>query len=152
MTTLQTFKTAALSLALGLGALTMAPSASNAMTIYNCTTDHLPVNILHVPSNRRYQSKTLKPNQRADWNTGRGNGFRVGINVIGPDKHFSNRGGGEIISIMTIAGNTELVSGNKCQQKSAAPQKKRTYSKLDAKDVLIGGATILIMNELLKNQ
>lgn len=114
MFTRKIIASAAVTLAVGSGALTLLPNAGQAMEIYNCTSDHLPVSITHVPSNGKYSSHSLKPGNGVRWNTGRGPGFRVGINVIGPDKHFSNRDGGEIISIMTIAGNTELVSGKRC--------------------------------------
>ena len=133
-------KPLALTAGLGLAALTTAPTTAEAIEIYNCTTDHLPVAVSHVPTGRQYESMNIAPGRGASWNTGRGGGFRVSINVIGPDKRFSGRNGGETISIVTLAGNTELVAGHQCAQSSAATSPapvQNNSSGLSAEEVLL---------------
>ena len=121
------------------------------MEIYNCTPTSLPVLVTHVPSGRSYGSKTIAPSKGAAWNTGRGPDFRVSINVIGPDKRFSRRNGGEVISIKNIAGNTELVRGRQCNDKVAQPAPNPSNG-VDAKTIIAVGAAGLLLNELLKQQ
>lgn len=152
MTTLRTALTKALVAgSVALSAVMATSTASQALVIHNCTNDRLPVAISHVPSGRKYTSHTIKPGDGVRWDTGRGKGFRVSINVIGPDKRFSNRNGGEVISIKKIAGNTELVNGHVCgsQEQASKPQMQRNQG-LDAKDLLAASALALILNELSK--
>ena len=99
--------------------VSLSATPASAMVFYNCTNDQLPVSLIHVPSGRTFSSETLASTAGMQWDMGRGKGYRVGINVIGPDKRFSNRDGGETVSIMKINGNTELVSGRKCEKQSS---------------------------------
>lgn len=143
-------KKTALSTVIALSALGAGTASSQAMQIYNCTNDSLPVVVTHVDSGRSYGSISLKPNQSANWNTGRGTGFRVSINVIGPDKHFSGRKGGEIISIKNLAGNTELVTGNQCSQPVRGSDNSQGTNGNDVAAIIAGTILGLILNEVSK--
>ena len=145
------FTTTLIAGTVAIAGLAATSSPSQAMEIYNCTNDAMPVGISHLPSGRQFKGYTLRPGEGVRWNTGGGEGFRVSVSIIGARTLISDRNGSDIISINNSAGYTELQSGAVCrrsQQVAQPPQQVQQGG--DVKALIAAGAVALFLNEVTK--
>lgn len=93
-------------------------SAANAMQIFNCTNQPIPVSVVHTPSGQHFGTATVAPRQGMNWHTGEGSGYQVGVQSAELLKQYDNRQGNEILSIAVVNGQKQLMLGHQCGQSS----------------------------------
>ncbi|MGB7205476.1 MAG: hypothetical protein WBD37_08395 [Anderseniella sp.] len=125
MTHTKTISLAVLAAFLGIAGLSATSSDAHAISIKNCTKERLNVNVKGKTG--RGGGGTAAPNGSVSVSlTSADNPVRVGINVPGPDIHFSNQKYNLTYSLIrNSAGNIRMPLGDKCPRKPVDDNKDR---------------------------
>lgn len=129
-------------------------SAANAMQIFNCTNQSIPVSVTHTPTGEHFGSADVAPGQGMAWHTGLGAGYQVDLHSHRVVKQYGNRQGDEILSIAIVDGKKQLLNGYKCgpTTRSARARPQPVPPKTDAviKGALAAAAIGIILHNATK--